>query len=441
MHESVVTSPPPRQRQLLAFAALPRYSRGLMTTRTWDLVLFGATGFTGALVAEYLSQHAPADLRIALAGRNKDKLEGVKRSFGEKGARFGTLLGDSSDPASIAAIATQTRVLCTTVGPYAKYGMPVVEACAKAGTHYCDLTGEPQFMRRSIDAWHTTAQSTGARIVHTCGFDSIPSDLGLLTLTEFLKGQGKSGQLERATLSVLKLKGAFSGGTVASLFNGLEEAQADRSVRKVMGDPYALSPDRANEPDLGRQRDLTSVKYDDFLEAWTAPFVMASVNTRVVRRSNALLDYAYGKRLDYREVTGLRPGLKGLVFGGVMTAGLGALVASQLFGPTKVLAQRLLPKPGEGPDKAARDAGSFRMRIEAKTLEGDRAHAIVIGTSDPGYGETAKMLSHAAMCLAMDEAKLPKRAGVLTPATAMGLTLVERLRGAGMTFDAAMGAR
>ncbi len=406
-----------------------------MNSRPWDIVLFGATGFTGALVADYLASHAPADVRIALAGRNRQKLDAVHASLGPAGQRFGVLLADSSDAASLSTIAAQTKVLCTTVGPYAKYGLPVVEACAKAGTHYCDLTGEGQFMRRSIDLADGLAKQTGARIVHTCGFDSIPSDLGLFLLHSTLKARGQSGAFRRATLAVRKMRGGFSGGTVASLLNILEEGKADRAVRRLMADPYGLSPDRAKEPDLGRQRDLTTVKYDEFLGTWTGPFVMAAINTRVVRRSNALLDYAYGRELDYREVTALR-GKRGLVFGSVMSAGLAGLVASQVFEPTRQLVQRLLPKPGEGPDKASRDAGGFTLRIEAETIEGQRAHATVIGTSDPGYGETAKMLSHAALSLARDDEKLPQRAGVLTPATAFGLTLIERLRGAGMTFEA-----
>jgi short subunit dehydrogenase-like uncharacterized protein len=408
-----------------------------MATRSWDIVVFGATGFTGALVVEYLSQHAPADVRIALAGRSADKLETVKRSLGDAGARFGVLVADTSDPASLRTLAEGTRVLCTTVGPYAKYGLPVVEACARAGTHLCDLTGEVQFMRRSIDAFDAAAKSTGARVVHACGFDSIPSDLGMATLHDFVTREGGSGHFTRATLAVVKLKGGASGGTVASMLNVIEEATADRAVRRVFGDPYALSPDRAKEPDLGRQRDLSSLRYDEFLGGWTAPFFMASVNTRVVRRSNALLGYAWGQRLDYREVSLLRPGLKGLAFGAGMTAALGALVASQVFTPTRGLVRRLLPQPGEGPDRARREAGSFRMRLEAETVEGRRVTGAVVGTSDPGYGETAKMLSQAALCLAQDEARLPKRAGVLTPASAMGMALVERLRAAGMAFEAA----
>jgi short subunit dehydrogenase-like uncharacterized protein len=183
------------------------------------------------------------------------------------------------------------------------------------------------------------------------------------------------------------------------------------------------------------------VAYDDFLQSWTAPFVMASINTRVVRRSNALAGYPYGRELLYREVMALRPGLKGLVFGGALTAGLGLLVGSQRFSPTKRLVQRLLPQPGEGPDKASREAGFFRIRIEAETVEGERLHANVRGVQDPGYGETAKMLSQAALCLAHDDTTLPSIAGVLTPATALGMRLVERLRAAGMTFEAAVGAR
>lgn len=412
-----------------------------MTERPWDIVLFGATGFTGALVAEYLAAHAPATVRIALAGRNASKLEAVRAGLGEGGKRFGVLVGDTTDRGSIDAIARQTRVLCTTVGPYAKYGLPVVEACAAAGTHYADLTGEPQFMRRSIDAADAEARRTGARIVHTCGFDSIPSDLGVLTLHEFAKARGLSGQFKRITLAVTGAKGGFSGGTVASMLNGIEEAMADRSLRRLFADPYALSPDRAKEPDLGRQRDLTKVAYDDFLESWTAPFVMASINTRVVRRSNALLGHQYGRELDYREVTALKGGLKGIVFGAALAGGMGLLVASQLFAPTRKLVQARLPKPGEGPDRKTRESGFFRLRLEGLTVEGERLHAKVVGTADPGYGETAKMLGESALCLALDGERLPRVAGVLTPATAMGVVLRDRLRAAGMTFEGAAGKR
>ncbi len=412
-----------------------------MSDRRWDLVVFGATGFTGALIAEYLSKHAPAHLRLALAGRSRDKLEGVRRGLGEAGARFDLFTADSSQPATLDELARSTRVLATTVGPYAKYGLPVVEACAKAGTDYCDLAGEPLFMRESIDRFDAIAKSSGARIVHATGFDSIPSDLGVLILHDFLTKQGKPGTFERITLGVTHFKGTFSGGTFASAAGGLQEAMRDRTARRLMGDPYSLSPDRSKEPDLGRQRDLTTLRYDDFLEQWTAPFVMASVNTRVVRRSNALLGHAYGRSLDYREVTALRPGLKGVVYGASVTATLATLVLSQSTAFTRSLIERFAPKPGEGPDRAAREAGFFKMRLEGLTTEGERVHALVAGVQDPGYGETSKMFSHAALCLVEDREKSPRVAGVLTPATALGLPLVERLRGAGMTFEARSGKR
>jgi short subunit dehydrogenase-like uncharacterized protein len=364
----------------------------------------------------------------------------LKASFGEAGARWGILEADASSPASLEALAASTRVLITTVGPYALHGLPLVEACARSGTHCCDLTGEPQFMRRSMDGWDTAAKASGARIVHSCGFDSIPSDLGMWTLHGFARARGLSGNFTRATLGVVRIKGGFSGGTIASMVLGIEEATADRAVRRLFADPYALSPNRADEPDLGPQRDQVGVRYDDFLGRWTAPFVMASINTRVVRRTNALLGYPYGRKLRYHETTVLR-GFSGILFGLAMSMGLGVVVASQLFGPAKRLMGTLLPKPGEGPDKATRESGFFQLRLEAETVEGERLHAVIAGTSDPGYGETAKMLSESALCLALDEAKLPPVAGVLTPATALGNVLVERLRAAGMTFEARAGAR
>ena len=199
--------------------------------RTFDIVLFGATGFTGRLVAEYLANHAPADVKIALAGRNTQKLEGIRAGLPERARSWPLVVADSADAVSLARLAEQTKVVCTTVGPYAKYGMPLVKACAKAGTHYCDLTGEPQFMREAIDRFHEAARASGARIVHTCGFDSIPSDLGVQVLHEAL------GPLKRATYVVEILKGGVSGGTFASALNGLDEAKTDKTKRKALTDP------------------------------------------------------------------------------------------------------------------------------------------------------------------------------------------------------------
>ena len=399
-----------------------------MTDRAFDIVLFGATGFTGRLVAEYLANHAPADVRIALAGRNTQKLEGIRAGLPERAKSWPLLVADSGDAASLAALAGQTRVVCTTVGPYAKYGLPLVEACAEAGTHYCDLTGEPGFMRDAIDRHHAAAQKSGARIVHTCGFDSIPSDLGVLMLHEAL------GPLTRATYVVEILKGGMSGGTIASGLHGLDEARADRAKRKVMVDPYALSPDRAKEPDLGDERDLASFRFDQFVGQWIAPFIMASVNTRVVRRSNALQGYAYGKRFRYAEVMGMKKGVGAMLKAASFTTGLGMLMAGVMFGPTRKLLEARLPKPGEGPSEKTRKSGFLRVRVFAESESGARKSVLIEGKGDPGYQLTSLLLGESALCLARDEEKLPRVAGVLTPATAMGRALTDRLVAAGMVF-------
>jgi short subunit dehydrogenase-like uncharacterized protein len=399
-----------------------------MTNRTLDIVLFGATGFTGRLIAEYLANHAPADVRIALAGRNTQKLEGIRAGLPERAKSWPLLVADAADAASLEKLAEQTKVVCTTVGPYAKYGLPLVEACAKAGTNYCDLTGEPQFMRESIDRYDQIAKASGARIVHTCGFDSIPSDLGVLMLFEAL------GPLARATYVVEILKGGASGGTIASGLNGLDEAKTDRKKRKALTDPYALSADRAQEPDLGDERDLSTFRYDDFVGQWIAPFIMASVNTRVVRRSNSLQGHAYGKRFRYAEVTGMKRGARAALRAATFTAGLGLFVGSLMFGPTRKLVEARLPKPGEGPSEATRKSGFLRVRVFGESESGVRKTVLIEGKGDPGYQLTSLILGEAALCLARDEEKLPEVAGVLTPATAMGRVLTERLVAAGMVF-------
>lgn len=394
--------------------------------RTFDIVLFGATGFTGRLVAEYLARHAPADVRVALAGRNKKKLEGIRSEIGKD---WPIEVVDASDAAGLQQLASRTKVVCTTVGPYAKHGLPLVEACAKEGTHYCDLTGETQFMRDSIDRANDTAKKSGARIVHTCGFDSIPSDLGVQALSEVL------GQMKRATYVVVTAKGGFSGGTVASLLNGLDEAKADKSRRRILVDPYALSPDRSKEPDLGDERDLTTARFDEFTGQWVAPFVMASINTRVVRRTNALLGYPYGRQFKYAEVIGTKTGPVGAIAAAGVTLGMGALFGGLMFGPTRKFVESMLPKPGEGPDENQRKNGFLKIRMFGESENGTKKSLVITGKGDPGYLLTSLLLGESALCLARDDDKLPKTSGVLTPATAMGKVLRDRLVAAGMTFD------
>lgn len=394
--------------------------------RTFDIVLFGATGFTGRLVAEYLAKYAPPDVRIALAGRNQKKLEGIRAGIGKD---WPVVVVDASDAVGLQQLAGRTKVICTTVGPYAKHGLPLVEACAKEGTHYCDLTGETQFMRDSIDRADETAKKSGARIVHTCGFDSIPSDLGVQALSEVL------GPMKRATYVVVVAKGGFSGGTVASLLNGLDEAKADKSRRRILVDPYALSPDREKEPNLGDERDLATARFDEFTGQWVAPFVMASINTRVVRRTNALLGYPYGRQFKYAEVIGTKTGPAGAIAAAGVALGTGALFGGLMFGPTRKFVESMLPKPGEGPDEEKRKNGFLKIRMFGESESGTKKSLVITGKGDPGYLLTSLLLGESALCLARDEAKLPKISGVLTPATAMGKVLRERLVAAGMTFD------
>src|SRR6201996_765713 len=255
--------------------------------RELDVVVFGATGFAGRLVAEYLAEHAPDGTRVGLAGRSRDRLERVRAELGAAAAKWPLIEADNADAGSLATLARSARVVATTVGPYRPRGLPLVGACAEAGTHYADLSGEVLFERDSIERYHEVAAGTGARIVHGCGFDSIPSDLGTHLLYETVRADG-GGELEDTTLVVTRLRGGFSGGTLSSMVEQLDEVRADPTLRRTAADPYALSPDRAAEPDLGRQRDLTRVQRDTALGIWTGPFLMASINTRVVRRSNAL---------------------------------------------------------------------------------------------------------------------------------------------------------
>jgi short subunit dehydrogenase-like uncharacterized protein len=403
--------------------------------RELDVVVYGATGFVGRLTAEYLASHAPADARIGLGGRSESRLAEVRTGLGARAAGWPLIVADSGDAAALGALAARTTVVATTVGPYAAYGLPLVEACATAGTHYADLTGEVLFMRETIDRFDAVAVGTGARIVHNCGFDSIPSDLGVLLLAEAAREAG-AGELEDTTMVVRSMRGGFSGGTLASMKGQLDEMRSDKAKARIVVDPYALSPDRPSEPDLGSERDLSSIERDPEL-GWLAPFVMASINTRVVRRSNALQDWAYGRRFRYREVMGFGSGLDAPVKAGAVFAGVAGLGAGFSFGPTRSLLDRVLPGPGEGPSESVREKGSFKIVHHARTSSGASFEAKVAAKGDPGYKATAVMLGEAALCLARDGDALPERAGVLTPATAMGMVLVERLRAAGQTYEVA----
>jgi len=402
--------------------------------RRLDVVVFGATGFVGRLVAEHLAGHAPAGVRIGIAGRSPERLAQLQADLGAPAAGWQRLVADSGDPASLAALARSTRVVATTVGPYARYGLPLVEACAWAGTDCVDLTGELLFARECVDRFHDVAVASRARIVNAGGFDAVPSDLGVLLAHQRAQADD-AGLLEQTTLVLVSMRGGFSGGTLDSLRNQVDAVRADPGLRKVLADPYALSPDRAAEPNLGDERDQTGVAHDELVGAWTAPFVMAPFNTRIVRRSNALQGWAYGRRFRYREVMGVGRSPFAPALAAVATAGLAGVAAGMALPPARAVLDRILPAPGEGPSEQTRRNGHFRMQVHTRTSGGAHYVATVAAKGDPGYAATAVMLGEGALCLALDRDRLPRAAGVLTPATAMGGALVDRLRARGFQLD------
>jgi short subunit dehydrogenase-like uncharacterized protein len=423
-----------------------------------DIVIFGATGFVGRLTAAYLAEQAPAGVRIALAGRNRERLEEVRAGLPDAAAEWEIIVADASEPVTLAALAARTRVVATTVGPYVRLGMPLVEACAIAGTHYCDLTGEVLFVRQSADTWHETARETGARIVHSCGFDSIPSDLGVLVTADTVAGDG-AGELTETVLSVVSMRGGVSGGTIDSMRQQAILMRADAAVRAIVADPYGLSPDRAAEPrsrgaEAGAEADAgagalaktvwtsavrlirrSPIRRDPVTGHWTGPFVMAGFNTRIVRRSNALLGWRYGRAFRYREVVDFGNSAKAPVLATGMSAGLLGLAGAMAFEPTRAVVDRFLPKPGEGPSEENQANGRFRMVIRTTTTTGAAYRTKVGADRDPGYSGTAVMLGESALALALDGDLLPGGGGVLTPATGLGSVLVDRLVAQGFTFD------
>ncbi|NNC56344.1 MAG: saccharopine dehydrogenase [Woeseiaceae bacterium] len=403
-------------------------------SREFDVIVWGATGFTGTLVAEYLLRQygVGGSLRWAIAGRSQEKLDGLRESLGVKGGDLKTIVADSFDRDALDALAQRTRVVLTTVGPYALYGSDLVQACVEAGTHYCDLAGEVQWIRKMIDQHHERAQQTGARIVHCCGFDSVPMDIGVWFLQE--EAQKRFGQYCKSiTLLVKATKGAASGGTIASMMNLIEESRKDRAIARILVDPYSLNP--AGERQGPDRRDQQNVAYQDNAESWTAPFVMAGVNTKVVRRSHALAGYPYGKDFQYQEAVMTGQGVTGWLKGATMTLGIGGLVLGASFAPTRKLLQRfVLPEPGEGPDRKLQESGFFNLMQIGVLPNGTLLQSRITGDQDPGYGSTSKMLSECAVCLAKDE--LAVGGGVWTPASAMGGPLLERLqKNAGLTFE------
>jgi short subunit dehydrogenase-like uncharacterized protein len=410
--------------------------------RELDLVLYGATGFVGKLTAEYLAR-AGDGVRIALAGRSTDRLRAVRDTLGDAAADWPLLAADASQPSTLNAMAERTRVVVTTVGPYARYGLPLVQACAAAGTDYADLTGEPHFMRTTIDLFHKQAVDTGARIVHACGFDSIPSDLTVYALYRKAAEDG-TGQLCETTFVMRGFSGGFSGGTVASMTDLMRDASSDPDVRRLLGDPYSLSTDRDAESDLGAQPDRPWRRGGDIAPElaglWTAGFLMAASNTRVVRRSNALLDWAYGRRFRYSEAMSLGSSIAAPVASAGITGALNAMfgLGSRFFRllPPR-LVERVLPKPGSGPSEKARERGYYKAETYTTSTSGARYVATIAQQGDPGYKATSVLLGESGLALAVDRDKLSDLRGVLTPAAAMGDVLLARFPNCGVSLHTA----
>ena len=405
-----------------------------MSDRKFDVIVWGATGFTGALVAEYLLDRygVDGDLRWGIAGRSQERLDALKSSLGDAASGLTSIVADSFDEDALDAMTASTTVVLTTVGPYAKYGSPLVAACVKNGTHYCDLAGEAQWIRSMIDEHHDAAAETGAKIVHCCGFDSVPMDIGVWFLQKEAK-ERHGAYCSSIRMLVAATRGGASGGTIASMLNLIEESRRNRDIARVLVHPYSLNPpDMRKGPD---ERDQQGLKYDEEAKAWTAPFVMAGINTKVVRRSHALADLPYGDDFRYAEAVMTGRGIGGWFKGVVVTVGLGALITGASFGWSRNLLKRfVLPEPGEGPDRDARENGFFNLRQYGRLADGGLIKSKITGDRDPGYGSTSKMLSEAAVCLAKDS--LAPGGGVFTPAAAMAEPYFKRLtENAGLTFE------
>lgn len=398
--------------------------------REYDVIIWGASGFTGRLVAEYLNERHPAgdNVRWAMAGRNAGKLGEVAAQIGADHVPLVT--GDAADPKSLGEMARKTKVIITTVGPYQRYGEPLVEACTAAGTDYVDLSGEPSFMRLMIDKYSEQAKESGARIVHSCGFDSIPFDLGVYYVQELAKE--KFGAPAREVKArVMTAKGGASGGTVASALATMENI-GDPFVRRTMRDIYSLAPDEnAKRP---RQPDGNTPHYDRDAGKWVAPFIMAAINARNVHRSNMLMGYAWGEDFRYSEMMAAPNAPAAYAIAG----GLGGFAGALVFPPTRALLKNtVLPKPGDGPNERQRETGFYKILFIARNDNGETVKAIVKGDRDPGYGSTSKMIAESALCLAFDVTREETPGGVWTAAAAMGEKLIARLQeNAGLTFEA-----
>ena len=406
--------------------------------RDYAVVLYGATSFVGQITAHYLAEFLSTNkdkggntVTWAIAGRDEEKLNELQSKLVSK---VDIIIANSDDAASLDTMTEQTQVIISTVGPYLKYGEPLIKSCVSNGTDYVDLTGEAIFIKDMMDKYQEAAKQSGARIVNSCGFDSIPSDLGVYFTQKQAEAKFDSA-CDVIHMRVKAAKGGLSGGTIASMATIFEEVGQDKSRRKQVANPYLLNDDK-NAPNV-RQSNVSKPEYDSEHKRWLAPFVMASINTRIVHRSNQLLGYEYGRDFRYDEAMWMKDGIKGKLTSYALSAGLLGFATAMMITPSReLLSKHVLPKSGSGPSEEEQENGYFDIRLFGKTAHQETITTKVTGDKDPGYGSTSRMLSQAALCLAQDISKETVGGGFWTPASAMGDKLLARLEDhAGLSFD------
>jgi len=401
-----------------------------MNERGFDVIVYGSTGYTGGLIAEYLAAHGAAGgTRWAMAGRDAARLEATRQRIGASKERP-LVIADAFDPSSLRAMVRRTRVVISSVGPYQSYGEPLLAACADAGTEYVDLCGEPTWMAAMIPRYDAAAKASGARIVFSCGFDSIPFDLGVYFLQRAAR-EKLGAPCPRVRARVRRIINRYSGGTVSTALVNAEAAGRDAGLATIMADPYALVTD----PPEARQPAGDAVMFEADVPGWSVPFTMAGINTKNVHRSNALMGYAYGRDFTYDEMQWI--GSDPRAQRRAKAAFRQALLQERLLGSAfarAVLLRMLLPRPGRGPTPAQRQRGSCEILFVGTASDGKSLRASVSTDQDPGYGSTSGMISEAAMCMARDVPRDRVSGGIWTPASAMGDTLLPRLERAGVRF-------
>ena len=397
--------------------------------KQFDIIIWGASSFTGKLVTEYLfNKFGSSKIKWAIAGRDLGKLKKVRSQVADKNIPI--FIADSFDEESLLKFVKKTKVICSTVGPYSLYGTKLVKLCVENYTNYCDITGEAHWIRTLIDNFHEEAKSKKIKIVNSCGFDSIPSDMGVYFIQNEMKKVYKT-YAKSIKMRVAGIRGGISGGTYSSINNLLKEAYADKIVFKVLNNPYGLNP--KDKMDGLDKKDLRKIIFDKESNSWIYPFIMAGINTKIVRRSNALLNFQYGNDFRYDEAMMAGKGFSGF-WKAILAVFPLAMVGLNPNSFLKKIINSFMPKPGEGPGVEKRKNGFYNLRFYITIDEKRKAFAKVIGDSDPGYGSTSKMLAESALCLALDN--LPKNYGILTPSSAMGEKLLDRLiKNAGLSFE------